>query len=157
MKKKAFTLIELLIVVVIIGILATFVVVALGGASSKAKDSRAKNSVAAVRDAMEAYIASNETAVLTTDFGSEVVEVAGGSTTAFNKKLIAGGSTAFTSSALDAKGNKVRFSAIDAGSYRIEGQSSGSKTGTLLCWYVANAAGVLSDNLSATAKACTLF
>lgn len=51
MNKKAFTLIELLIVVVIIGILATLIVINYNGARERAKISKAKQDIAQLREA----------------------------------------------------------------------------------------------------------
>lgn len=66
-KTKGFTLIELLIVVVILGILAVFVFLTLGGALNKPKDARAKNSITEVRKALEQYmIATDNSSALNT-------------------------------------------------------------------------------------------
>ncbi|MDD4410063.1 MAG: type II secretion system protein, partial [Candidatus Pacebacteria bacterium] len=46
MKKNAFTLIELVIVIAIIGILAAFIIANLGGSRSAAYDSVRKNDIA---------------------------------------------------------------------------------------------------------------
>jgi len=61
MRKKynAFTLIELLIVIVIIGILAGLIIFALRSATLKARDARAKNSVRSVQTALETYLTDN--------------------------------------------------------------------------------------------------
>lgn len=134
MKKRCFTLVELLIVIVIIGILATFVVLALSGTTKSAKDARAKTSVKTVRDSLMQYTAANYNAVLSDDFGSSTIEVK--KTSNFNDQLRAGGASALSTDPLDAKGNSVKVMFTDYG-YRIEAKTaaydgSGNKT----CWYV---------------------
>lgn len=57
MKRKAFTLVELMIVVVIIGILATLVALALSSASSRAKNAKAIDSVKKVESALTIALA----------------------------------------------------------------------------------------------------
>ena len=54
-KKKAFTLIELLIVIAIIGILSGAVIVAMSGTQESAIDSRIKASIAQLRSSIEIY------------------------------------------------------------------------------------------------------
>lgn len=51
--RKAFTLIELLIVIAIIGILSAVVYVSLNSAKKKAQDARAKNDIASMSTALE--------------------------------------------------------------------------------------------------------
>jgi prepilin-type N-terminal cleavage/methylation domain-containing protein len=53
--RKAFTLIELLIVVSIISILAVIIVIAIGNAESKSRDTKRKADLQAISSALEAY------------------------------------------------------------------------------------------------------
>ena len=57
--KKGFTLIEILIVVAIIGILASVVVVGLGPAQKKGRDSRRVSDLRSVQNALELYYGKN--------------------------------------------------------------------------------------------------
>ncbi len=57
--KKAFTLVEMLVVIAIIGILATAVIIALGPARTQAKDSRIRGDVQQMRSLMETYFNMN--------------------------------------------------------------------------------------------------
>ena len=59
-KTKAFTLIELLIVVVIIGILATLVILALGSMRKKAADAAVKDSIKKTQNALEISVAQSQ-------------------------------------------------------------------------------------------------
>lgn len=56
---QGFTIVELLIVTVVIGILASVTVVAFGGVSDKAKDSQIKSTVSSIVRMVEAYGAAN--------------------------------------------------------------------------------------------------
>jgi prepilin-type N-terminal cleavage/methylation domain-containing protein len=56
-----FTLVELLIVIVILGILAAIVVFAVGGITDKGKASACKSDVKTIETAEEAYFAKNGT------------------------------------------------------------------------------------------------
>lgn len=61
MKKinKAFTLIELLIVMAILGVLATFVIVNFTGAQARARDTRRKAEIRQYQTALEVYANAN--------------------------------------------------------------------------------------------------
>lgn len=59
MKQKGFTLIELLVVIAIIGILSTLAVVALGGARTKARDSKRVADIKQIATALELYYSDN--------------------------------------------------------------------------------------------------
>jgi prepilin-type N-terminal cleavage/methylation domain-containing protein len=58
--QKGFTLVELLVVIVILGILAAVVVFAVGGSTKDAKDSACKADRATAETAVEAYTAKHE-------------------------------------------------------------------------------------------------
>jgi prepilin-type N-terminal cleavage/methylation domain-containing protein len=60
-KSKGFTIVELLIVIVVIGILATLVLVTFTGIQQKARDSKRKTDLGAVQAALESYYSSNNT------------------------------------------------------------------------------------------------
>lgn len=56
-KQKGFTLVELLIVIIIIGILATLVIVTFTGVQAKARDSQRQTDIGAVDSHLEAFFA----------------------------------------------------------------------------------------------------
>lgn len=56
-KKSGFTIVELLIVIVVIGILAAIVTVAYNGVSSRAKDSKRSSDLASIQKLLELYYA----------------------------------------------------------------------------------------------------
>ena len=57
-KSKGFTIVELLIVIVVIGILATLVIVTFTGIQQKARDSKRKTDINALDSHVEAFYAS---------------------------------------------------------------------------------------------------
>jgi prepilin-type N-terminal cleavage/methylation domain-containing protein len=58
--QKGFTLVELLVVIVILGILAAVVVFAVGGSTKDAKESKCKADRSTAETAVEAYTAKHE-------------------------------------------------------------------------------------------------
>ena len=58
-KQKGFTLVELLIVIIIIGILATLVIVTFTGVQAKARDSKRQTDIGALDSHLEAFFAEN--------------------------------------------------------------------------------------------------
>ena len=69
-KSKGFTIVELLIVIVVIGILATLVIVTFTGIQQKARDSKRKTDIGAVQAALESYYSSNNTYPTSADLNS---------------------------------------------------------------------------------------
>lgn len=58
-RQKGFTLVELLIVIIIIGILATLVIVTFTGVQAKARDSKRQTDIEAIDSHLEAFFAEN--------------------------------------------------------------------------------------------------
>ncbi len=145
-KNKSFTLVELLIVVVVIGILATFVLLALGNNAKTARDARAKRSINTVRDSLSQYAAANYPVIFSNVFGYNIEAKKSGS---FNDLLRAGGATALSTDALDAKGEavKVKFTAYG---YRIEAKTSSyNGADDKTCWYVLQQNYKVAENTDA--------
>lgn len=67
MYKKAFTLIEMLVVIAVIGILATVVVVSYGNAQSRSRDTQRVSDLLAVQSAITMYYANNKVYPTTTE------------------------------------------------------------------------------------------
>src|SRR6476659_7471535 len=57
-KEKGFTIVELLIVIVVIGILATLVIVTFSGIQQRARDTQRQTDINAIQGHLEAYYAS---------------------------------------------------------------------------------------------------
>ncbi|MEW6476249.1 MAG: type II secretion system protein [Actinomycetota bacterium] len=67
--EEGFTLVELLVVIVILGILAAIVVFAVGGITDKGESNASKTDVAVLETAEEAYFANQSASVYTTEGG----------------------------------------------------------------------------------------
>jgi prepilin-type N-terminal cleavage/methylation domain-containing protein len=149
-KLKAFTLVELLVVVVIIGILATLVVLGLQSASRKAKESRAKDSITAVQTALNLYI--NETGSLDGLKSAGTTTRCGLPSTGFVsvdeacRAAISAGGGNLGSDPLDGLGNRVQFKANSATTYTIVGRSASSTTAAPLCWWASDVSGNLANS-----------
>lgn len=61
MNKKGFTLIEMLIVVAIVGLLASVVVLGIGNARERARDAKRAGDIRQIQNAAEAFYATNNT------------------------------------------------------------------------------------------------
>ena len=56
-KKSAFTLVELLVIIIVIGVLSTFVVIAIGSSQVKARDSRRVSDLRQIQIGLEMFFA----------------------------------------------------------------------------------------------------
>ncbi|MFZ1360779.1 MAG: type II secretion system protein [Candidatus Saccharimonadales bacterium] len=59
-EEKGFTIVELLIVIVVIGILAAIIIVAYTGVQNQARTTKAKSNASTIQKRLEAYYAENE-------------------------------------------------------------------------------------------------
>jgi len=141
-KLKSFTLIELLIVIVIIGVLATFVVWSLGSAVKKSKDARTKDSVRGVQTQLT-VIAGDRQDLRT------YLEIGGGFTNVTQNLLKdpLTGEELLQSSPLDASGNPVMVEVDNNGNFAIRGSSAVNSS---KCWYATNKSNNLSESTAST-------
>lgn len=149
MKRKynAFTLIELLIVIVIIGILAGLIIFALRSATLKARDARAKNSVREVQTALETFMTTEpDLRVLGGSGNAAVVE----GSTIMNRLIDSTTNTRLLNSApLDGQDKAVNVQIKSAQSYIIQGRSGLEAN---KCWIVNTDNG--TSNLSKDPLPC---
>ena len=75
-RQSGFTIVELLIVIVIIGILATLVIVTFSGVQQKARDSERKTDINAVAGQLEAFYANKGYYPPVVDFNSSTFRAA---------------------------------------------------------------------------------
>lgn len=88
--RKGFTLLELLIVIAIIGIMATFAIIGLSGAQAKARDGRRKADLESIRSALELYRADCDVYPNAITYGSALTgtsNVAGARCSTSNKYI----------------------------------------------------------------------
>lgn len=148
MRKKysAFTLIELLIVIVIIGILAGLIIFALRSATLKARDARAKNSVRSVQTALETYLTDNANFSSINWHGGSGGEINGW----FLARLVdASGTQLLTAIPQDGQ-NKPVWVILNGTEYGIRGASAYDDT---KCWWVSYKSSNLVD--SKTSRDCS--
>ena len=69
-RQSGFTIVELLIVIVVIGILATLVIVTFTGIQQKARDTKRKTDLGALQSTLENYYGSNNTYPTLADINS---------------------------------------------------------------------------------------
>jgi prepilin-type N-terminal cleavage/methylation domain-containing protein len=124
--KKAFTLIELLIVVGIIGILASVVIVNLTQAKAKSRDTQRRSDLSSIALALESHYSSNGTYVVS---GSGSGGGGNGwfSYTGYGYPSVAQGLVTlghFPSPLLDPSGNQSSYTDTGAG-YMIQATASG--------------------------------
>lgn len=137
MKRKAFTLVELLIVVVIIGILATLVTLALGSATRNAKNAKAKTSIEQVQKAVLVALNSADGATLPAVCSTGgFVALNSGSACLTAIEALAG---AFSSPPVDALNTAIYMNTPVGGAgttYVISGDTASSTASNKTCWYV---------------------
>jgi prepilin-type N-terminal cleavage/methylation domain-containing protein len=161
-KARAFTLIELLIVIVIIGILATFVVVTLGSTARKANNAKAKDSVSKVRESMEGYagVNGNLSGLVGANKCVGVPQV--GSWVNFHEScgstLEEGGTTGVSGIPKGAKGDTVRINITDQanGYFAVSARASEYTAADPLCWeFTRDATGTVNGLEAADPATCS--
>ncbi len=146
---KAFTLVELLVVILIIGVLATLVILSLSSSVKKSKDARAIDSIKKVQTALS-QIQSEQYGKSLTDITSLAdYKVAGGAAINISTFVSTTTDKFFQSSPKDAADAAIKIHITGADTYNIFGTS----TTTGKCFYVSESA----NNLTASPadKTCT--
>ncbi|OQA52630.1 MAG: Type II secretion system protein G precursor [candidate division WS2 bacterium ADurb.Bin280] len=133
MKKKAFTLVELLIVVVIIGILATIVTLALSSYSAKAKNVKAKTAIEEVQKAIQIMAADEDGFPADCVSSTRYIDIQQGGASSGDSKCTSG-DLKLISAPKDGKNNPIKLQYTSETNYRISGKTA-DEAGK--CWYVS--------------------
>ncbi len=134
-REKGFTLIELMVVIAIIGILASVVLVSFDVARQRARDARAISSLAQVRILAETYAAAAATTpylTLETDWNAETGEV-GALREDIDEQEITVTNFGTGTAQMNAKKEKYCISIVlnaDAGTFCIDGDYVGGSSAT---------------------------
>jgi general secretion pathway protein G len=142
---KAFTLVELLVVIIIIGVLATLVILSLSSSVKKSKDARAKDSIKKIETALT-QMASEGTDTLVTKIGTALPTSPDFFMTATTLKSSTD-DYFFSTTPKDANNRPIRLQ-VSGNNYVVYGETSAGATN---CWYLKPAASNLDLEKSSTA------
>ena len=140
-KIKAFTLVELLVVILIIAVLSGLVIFSLSGTIKKAKDARAIDSIRKVQTAISQMQSESGGAGLTSIEALNRYQVQRGAEIDEKSFKSSSGDVFFQTAPKDAGNNKIWIHIISADAYYIYGKSSSPSK----CWYVSESINNLSD------------
>jgi len=140
MKKiKAFTLVELLVVILIIGVLATLVILSLNSSVKKAKDARAIDSIRKVQTAIAQIQSESGGAGLTTITALSPYVPASTDISLGTFKSVTGDSF-FQTTPMDANNEAIKIHVTSDSTYRIFGKGTSGD-----CWYISESTNNLTE------------